>query len=153
MSGKASVRNIVKKTLRNLRTDYIADQSSVVCRAVVDMEVFRRASVISVFLSAPTELQTWEIIDVAFKQGKRVFIPKVYGTDHWNMVMIEMPSMESIMSLPQNSWGIREIDKPLTLMEIDELARLQLSIELFITPGLAFDAQCNRLGYGRGYYG
>jgi 5-formyltetrahydrofolate cyclo-ligase len=64
------------------------------------------------------------------------------------MHMVEISSMEDFESLEKNSWGIPE--PRLTDNRTD--CFMAGGLDLVLMPGLAFDAQRNRIGYGKGYY-
>ena len=66
------------------------------------------------------------------------------------MVMIKVHSIEEIDSFPRSKWGIPE---PPTVPSKEEDGVYVGRMDLVIVPGVAFDARCNRLGHGKGYYG
>lgn len=88
------------------------------------------------------EVSTKNLIDTGFKAGTIVCVP------------LTIPKTRSILAYQIKSWhdlqpgnyGIME-PKPKQCPLID-----LSDIELVITPGVAFDKDCNRLGYGGGYY-
>jgi 5-formyltetrahydrofolate cyclo-ligase len=64
------------------------------------------------------------------------------------MHMVEISSLQDFESLEKNSWGIPEpklSDKRLDCFQAGGL-------DLIVMPGLAFDKEQNRIGYGKGYY-
>jgi 5-formyltetrahydrofolate cyclo-ligase len=64
------------------------------------------------------------------------------------MHMVELQSVQDFESLSKNSWGIPEpsiADKRLDSFEANGL-------DVVLMPGLAFDRNGNRIGYGKGYY-
>ena len=71
--------------------------------------------------------------------GKRVFLPKVKGRD---LALFEIGIL--IRTPSPGAWEIPEPREtmPVTIHEVD----------LMIVPGLAFDENGNRLGYGAGFY-
>ena len=48
-------------------------------------------------------------------------------------------------------WGIKEPSRSLSSTEA--LVEGNDEVDVIIVPGVAFDAQFNRLGHGKGYYG
>ncbi len=64
------------------------------------------------------------------------------------MEMVRVRSLQDYQSLPINSWGIPE---PLS-GDNRETAHNYGGLDLIIMPGLVFDRQRTRLGYGKGYY-
>lgn len=60
-------------------------------------------------------------------------------------------SEEEVASFPLTKWKIRE--PPEELVRSREDGVYEGDIDVVVVPGVAFDAGCNRLGHGRGYYG
>ncbi|KFZ64963.1 5-formyltetrahydrofolate cyclo-ligase, partial [Podiceps cristatus] len=103
---------------------------------------------IAIFLSMPDEIQTEEIINDIFKQGKECFIPR-YKPHSNHMDMLKLSSAEDISSLTLTSWNILQPSD-------DDSAREEAlaggGLDLIFMPGLGFDTKGNRLGRGKGYY-
>ena len=95
------------------------------------------------------EIQTDEIIADALTKRKRVFIPKVTGSESHNMVMVEIFSPEEVDSFPKSKWGIPE---PQIAPDFVDITRNGGIIDLVIVPGTGFDPTGCRLGHGKGYY-
>jgi 5-formyltetrahydrofolate cyclo-ligase len=96
------------------------------------------------FLSLKDEIDTSPLLEAAFAEKKRVFVPRV-----------EKDGLVFYETGPSGPWvkgpfGVRE---PLLT---GEAAERSLSPEdfpaLIIVPGLAFDLSGKRLGRGKGYY-
>lgn len=75
------------------------------------------------------------------------------------MQMLQLVSSEDLLLLPANRWGIREP----TLLHLTSTAGVEKGqarkeaatceeLDLIVCPGVAFDANCNRLGHGKGFY-
>mmetsp|Transcript_24912 Transcript_24912/g.41838 ORF Transcript_24912/g.41838 Transcript_24912/m.41838 type:complete len:155 (-) Transcript_24912:114-578(-) len=101
----------------------------------------------------PGELSTEPILKdlLTSGSGKRCYVPLVEGD---NMLMVMVSTWEELLSLPKNKFGIRE--PPLVDAQggrvnyVDAVS--QGSMDLVVTPGLAFDWTGGRLGRGKGYY-
>ena len=70
------------------------------------------------------------------EDGKKLLVPLVKGSE---MIAVEVKGIED---LEKNKMGILE---PKSGEEVKD-------VDLTITPGLAFDKEGYRLGYGGGYY-
>lgn len=101
-----------------------------------ELEIYKKAKTIFIFISFRSEIDTIEIIKDMLKGGKKVLVPKVVGKE---MVAVEIKSLEG---LEKNKMGILE---PIT-------TKGETEIDLTITPGLVFDKRGYRIGYGGGYY-
>lgn len=98
-----------------------------------------KAHTLMLYYSLPDEVDTHRLVTILASEGKRVLLPKVI--DGENMELREYHS-ESDMCI--GSYGIMEpIGKPFTDYS---------SVEVALVPGMAFDAEGNRLGRGKGYY-
>lgn len=73
---------------------------------ITQLPEFAKSRNVSIYVSMPSnELQTHDLIEAAFKAGKRVLVPFIDGPI---MQMVESPGFMDIESLPPNDWGIPE---------------------------------------------
>lgn len=86
--------------------------------------------------SIRSEVMTERLIKVLYGMKKSVYLPRVVGDD------IEIGLYEGEDSLILGAFGVRE---PAVCAVFD-------SIDVAVVPAAAFDAQCSRIGYGKGYY-
>jgi 5-formyltetrahydrofolate cyclo-ligase len=77
-----------------------------------------------------------------WKEGIRVLLPRVIKETR-SFVLHAVNGYEDIEG---NTWGIREPKADLPV--VDKI----LSISMVLVPGLAFDKELGRLGYGGGFY-
>lgn len=102
---------------------------------------FQRARRLAVFLSFGDEIDTWGIVAAAWSLGKEVWAPKVDQKARvlrWGRV----GSRDDLVPGPY-----RGILEPERAVDGD-----QVRPDLVIVPGLAFDGDGYRVGYGGGYY-
>jgi len=90
------------------------------------------------------------LCDALFRDGKAVYVPRVDGGGRHEMRMLRVDSMAQLSGFPKSRWGIPE-------PTVEQAARMEDGLEsgaidLVIVPAVAFDARCQRLGQGRGYY-
>jgi 5-formyltetrahydrofolate cyclo-ligase len=111
---------------------------------------WRDADTVLLFLSAPGEIETDPLLDLALRQGKRVFLPKVEG---------EIARFFRVSSADgpwqTGAFGIREplIEDPALSEEFPPRnGETSGTAVVLVTPGMAFDRQGNRMGHGKGYY-
>ena len=76
---------------------------------------------------------------------------QITGPASADMRMFPLQSMQHMAAFPLTKWGIPEPSVEEVLAVED--ATTSGSIDVVIAPGCAFDAHCNRLGHGKGYYG
>ncbi|KAG5191099.1 putative 5-formyltetrahydrofolate cyclo-ligase [Tribonema minus] len=150
VSEKAALRSAIKTALGKLEKPAIAASSEAILGHLKTLPCWSKSSVVSAYLSMPREAQTMPIMDALFTAGKRVYVPKVVGPDPSDMRMYQIESMGQIESFPLTKWNIPEPSLEAVLAAED--GTTTGDIDLVILPGCAFDARCNRLGHGKGYY-
>ena len=108
---------------------------------LVNSEFYKKASVIFTFVSFGGEVDTHEIINRALSDGKIICVPKIKS----KLTGIEIFRINSLAELKPGYYGILE---PLEKCpKVDSK-----NIDLVIMPGVAFDRQGGRIGYGAGFY-
>jgi len=134
-----------------------------------DLPEYQRAQRISVYLSMPGEISTLDILEDAFKQEKKVFIPYIHSDREMSppsvMEMLALRSKQDFDELKPDKWGIPSLtqesipSRENCMGDLGRPARDQIGIEegeggldLIVMPGLAFDSELHRLGHGKGYY-
>lgn len=92
------------------------------------------------FYSFKDEISTARI-NRYFAEQNRLYLPRVQGQS-LQIFAVRTPDEQCL----PNSWGIPEPDPALCRKA------LLAEITMILVPGLAFDANGHRLGYGKGYY-
>ncbi len=110
---------------------------------MMDLPVYRRARSLLVYVSFRSEVQTRGLIQAALADGKVVLTPKVQRRPKGLLACRIRRFPED---LQPGAYGILE-----PAPDTSEVWPPQ-EIDLVIVPGLAFDRQGTRLGYGGGYY-
>lgn len=126
---RASVRGIVPADR--------AARSARIAEALFSSDLYREAQVIYAFCSAGQEPDTQAIVRRALRDGKQIFLPVVQGDE------MRFFSYEAGDPMTRGAFGISE-----------PVLRRTASAnpDLILVPMVAFDAACNRLGHGKGYY-
>lgn len=136
--GKKDIRRFVFQKRKNTEDEEIYRQSRILCEKIIGMPVFRKTDCIYVYMDYKKEASTRELLDAAWKLGKRVAAPKVFGEE---MRYFYIHSYEDVspgyFGIPEPTPGLEEA--------LEETA-------LLIVPGVAFDRNCHRCGYGKGFY-
>ena len=101
-------------------------------------EAYKAAKTIYGYLPYNQEVRTVPMLEQALKDGKRVAVPKVYGDEMKFLYLDDLTKVEK---------GYAGIPEPIADEPVadDETA-------LVLMPGLAFDPQGHRIGYGGGFY-
>jgi 5-formyltetrahydrofolate cyclo-ligase len=140
-SVKRRLRQRMRRMLAAMPAGTAARKSQAACRALLELEEFKAAGVVMLYVPLSGELDTTRIGQAALRAGKSVLVPRVFW-DRRFMVAVRSDWPEE--ELPANSHGLRQ-PSDATPWPAD-------GIDLIIVPGLAFDRFGNRLGRGGGYY-
>jgi len=135
---KKSLRQEMKARKRGMTQSQIDLASRKLGELFAACELYKKAKTVYFYLPYNQEVRTVPMVERALAEGKRVAVPKVYG-DQMRFIYIE-----DLSGIAPGSFGIPEpvADGPVA----DDPTALVLM------PGLAFDPQGNRMGYGGGYY-
>jgi 5-formyltetrahydrofolate cyclo-ligase len=101
------------------------------------------------------EIETDEIIAAAFRENKRVFLPRIvdlnesqalYSGHRKELEMIEVAADEIAALEPSGPYKLRE-------PALGGTTALEAGgLDAIIVPGLGFTQTCHRLGHGKGFY-
>ena len=123
MINKKEARTLIKERRMNLSKEYIDVASDKIFEKLLQNEDFKN------------EVKTDKINDFIKNSGRILVLPKVIGKE--TMIAIEDKN-QYILS----PFGNKEPDGE----------EYKGNIDIIITPGVAFDRDKNRVGFGRGYY-
>ena len=104
---------------------------------------FREARTVHTFLSSfPWEVSTFPLIQYLWSKNRRIIIPVVSQKDK-ELSHCILSQIENLRRGPLHVW----------YQQIPSMKEADLSeADIFIVPGMAFDRNRNRLGFGGGYY-
>ena len=136
--NKKELRDSIRAKKRAMTSEEIERRSARLGELFVQSEAYRNARTIYGYLPYNQEVRTVPMLERALKEGKRVAVPKCYG-DEMKFIYLD--------DLTQVEKGYAGIPEPIADGPVadDETA-------LVLMPGLAFDPQGHRIGYGGGFY-
>ncbi|MEK7275570.1 MAG: 5-formyltetrahydrofolate cyclo-ligase [Candidatus Desantisbacteria bacterium] len=140
---KKSLRNSILSIRNTLSPEERCQKSGLIAKNLFGLEEFNKLSSILFYVAARSEVQTEGIIRQAIKQGKRVFLP-VTDIENKRLLISELHDFD--IELAKGGYGIMEP------MEIYQRFVSLSEVEMIIVPGIAFDINGYRIGYGGGYY-
>ena len=138
---KTELRNSIKEERRNMEPEEKAKLDSGVARNVFRLYQYKAAKTVLVYVSTSIEVDTFEIIKGAWRDGKRVAVPRCIPDTR----LMEFHYIESMDDLSPGSFGVLEPDESLPIVE-------DFTGSLMLLPALSIDYLGYRLGYGKGYY-
>lgn len=126
-----------------LSESYVKENSRQIAKNLFAIKEFEDSRNILFYLSLEKEVQTGEMIEGSLKLGKHVYVPIVDQKAH-DMKVSELPGLE--IEFETGAYGIREPGRRhQQLVSPDR-------IDFVVAPGLVFDLQGGRIGFGGGYY-
>lgn len=135
---KTALRKQIREKKRAMTPEQIRQASDDLGRQFLQSPPYRAAKTVYGYLPYNQEVRTVPMLEQALRDGKRVAVPKVYGDE------MKFIYLEDLTQVEKGYSGIPEpiLDGPVA---DDETA-------LVLMPGLAFDPQGHRIGYGGGFY-
>ncbi len=138
MDSKKEIRKYVFGKRKELTQEEADRFSQEICRKVIALPQFQEAECVYAYADYNKEAATGDIIRAAWAAGKRVAVPKVTGPHEMKYYFLE-----SFDQLEPGYYGIPEPAQGEEAGEEDALV---------IVPGVAFDENRHRAGYGQGFY-
>ena len=135
---KSSLRKIIREKKRAMTEKQIISAGQRLMELFLASPLYQKASSIYGYLPYNQEVRTIPMLEQAIKDGKRVAVPKVYGDE---MKFIWLTDLNAVSS------GYAGIPEPVADGPVADDPTA-----LVLMPGLAFDPQGHRIGYGGGFY-
>lgn len=141
--NKDLIRNMIKQKKNELTNDYIEGESNEIIDRLLKHPSYLNSKFIFTYVSFNQEVRTDRLIQQGIKDNKQIAVPKIIN-NHLEFIWIHGDS-----SYETSNIGI---DEPIEEKVVSKEELESLSEILMIVPGLAFDKDKNRIGYGKGYY-
>lgn len=137
METKKELRKKMRTKRSMLTKEQVEEDSRKIVSRLLETAEYKNTKKVFCYVSFEEEVDTVPFIRQALSDGKRVAVPRVNGKE------MEFYRIASLEELQPGYYGILE---PVTNEIEKELEGI------LIVPGLAFDAEYNRMGYGGGFY-
>ena len=128
---KKVLRSMIREKKRNMTEEQIVSASRRLGELFRAHPLYQSAKTIYGYLPYNQEVRTIPMLEQAIRDGKRVAVPKVFGDE------MKFIYLDDLTKIEKGYCGIPEPDDPTALV---------------LMPGLAFDSQGHRIGYGGGFY-
>lgn len=138
MVTKSSLRKKAVETRLTL-PDH-ASRNRAIANRLEAYDVYRESGDVYAYVSMSEEVDTHTIIERAIRLGRSVFAPRVITNSSLEWVQID-----SIDALHPGAFGVLEPVGPASSKATADGA-------VALVPGVAFDREGFRLGWGKGYY-
>ena len=116
------------------------EKSSIITNNIINSDFYKNSNVIALYSNLLNEVNTFNLMIRSLNDNKIVVLPRVI--DDYNMEFYKIESIDDLSNI--GSFGIKE---PIN----NNIVKIEY-IDLMIIPGICFDKECNRLGFGKGYY-
>lgn len=135
---KKTLRAIIRTQKRAMTPEQIEEKSRILGEKFLKTQFYRQAKTIYGYLPYNQEVRTVPMLEQALRDGKQVAVPKVYGEEMKFHYLTDLSRVET---------GYAGIPEPIGDEPVaeDETA-------LVLMPGMAFDREGHRIGYGGGFY-
>ena len=135
---KNALRKMIREQKRAMTQQQIVEASQRLQEMFLQTEQYTQAETLYGYLPYNQEVRTEGILLQALADGKRVAVPKVYGEEMRFIYISNLDNLKnSDMGIPEPISDEPVADDPKALV---------------LMPGLAFDPQGHRIGYGGGFY-
>jgi 5-formyltetrahydrofolate cyclo-ligase len=135
---KKELRKQIRELKRAMTEEQIVSSSQRLGELFLASEFYKNAKTIYGYLPYNQEVRTVPMLQQALRDGKRVAVPKVFGSEMRFIYLEDLTAVEK---------GYAGIPEPVADGPVAED-----TTALVLMPGLAFDAQGHRIGYGGGFY-
>ncbi len=136
--NKEEIRNEIKSKRKVFPKENRAKESENICSIIINSDEFKNAEYVCLYMPSFGEVDILPIIDICRKNGKKVLVPVT------DTIKREIYLCYANEPFAKGAYGILE---PIHKCYVDKS-----KVDLFIVPGIAFDVNGVRLGFGGGYY-
>lgn len=134
------MKNEMRRFFLNLRREMgeekIEKYSEKIYDKLIETDLYQNAKTIFVYVSMEKEINTEKIIRKAIEDSKEIYVPFIEGKS------MKAKRLEKYEDLVEGKFQIKTTSSKISIDNPD----------LTLVPGLTFDKNKNRIGYGGGYY-
>ena len=142
MEKKTCIRTKVLDRLNYLTNEQYIEASKTIEIQLINSSYWKDAKVIAITVSKKTEVDTYGIIQKGWDQKKTMVVPRA----DFKTKKMTFYKLTSFSQLEEQRYGLMEPKQTLCQKISNH------DIHLVVVPGVAFDINGNRLGYGGGFY-
>jgi len=139
---KLNLRDTIKNKRLKLSLQTQLDYSTAIYNRLIKHNAFRNSQHIGCYLAMNGEVSTNKVIETIWAQQKKCYLPILHENKSGYMSFAEYKKNDELV---KNRFNIPEPKNKQNPMDAKDL-------DLVITPLVAFDDECNRLGMGAGFY-
>ena len=156
---KAEVRRAVLGSIMAMTPEVRSTKSQLIVKRLLDLEAFKRASVVMAYVAMEMEVDPWGLIREAWALGKRVAMPRIHppmgepqvGQANGRTLRV-FELRQELVDDPQDHSGLRPDVMGILEPKASAPEVPVGEVDLVLVPCVAYDRQGNRLGKGGGFY-
>ena len=135
---KKALRAAIRQQKRAMTEEQIVAKSQKLCQLLMEHDLYKNAKTFYGYLPYNQEVRTTSMLEQAIRDGKRVAVPKCYGSEMKFIYLDDLSKVEP---------GYANIPEP-----VEDGPIADDPTALVLMPGMAFDPEGHRVGYGGGFY-
>ena len=135
---KKELRDYIRKFKRAMTKEEIEAKSEKLGELFLASPLYKQAKNIYGYLPYNQAVRTTAMLEQAQKDGKRIAVPKILGD---TMIFVWLDDLSAVER------GYSGIPEPIDLTPVADDPTA-----LVLMPGMAFDSEGHRCGYGGGFY-
>ena len=158
MKPKKELRTQILQIRDALTEEQRHNYSAEITKTVLASEEYQNAETLLIYASFKSEVNTFPLIEQAFKDRKKIYVPKIEEAVQNDGTQTKRMEFYEIFSTDEFQDGYRGIPEPKAEIKrrfsISGRGEHSLSEDkiLVLFPGAVFDLEGNRIGYGGGFY-
>ncbi|MBN1467986.1 MAG: 5-formyltetrahydrofolate cyclo-ligase [Fusobacteriaceae bacterium] len=133
---KIFIRKSLISKREKLDKNYVKSYSESLSKIFIESDIFKESSIVMSYVSFKGEFDTNFINKEILNNNKTLLLPKIYSNSNMKAFKVK-----DLTGLNRNKFGI-----------LEPIESEELSPDLVIIPGVAFDYEKNRIGFGAGFY-
>ena len=138
------MKHAIRREILSLRENHEETERTkkdeIIKKKLFSLPEFKKAKSVLFYVSIKGEVRTKDMIRESLKSGKKVLVPVSKVKEK----TLEVSGIRSLKDMVPKSFGVPEPKNPKIVSPE--------AIDLVIIPGIAFDGEGNRVGYGMGFY-
>lgn len=143
---KADIRKCILDKRKELSAEIVLEKSRRILKGLTLLDSYQNAGTVMCYMDFRNEVMTSEIIENCLALGKRVAIPCSVMTPEGHAGLRIYTINNPNCDVCPGKYGILEPDRE----KLEELRPEE--IDMVLVPGVVFDINKFRIGYGAGYY-
>ncbi|NME84205.1 5-formyltetrahydrofolate cyclo-ligase [Clostridium sp. SM-530-WT-3G] len=140
-NNKKQIRREILEIRENLSLEEKDNYDKIITDKFFESNYYKQANNIFIYISYGSEIDTKYIITRAIKEGKNIYVPRT----EFSARLMNAVRINNFDNLIKSKYGALEPKKDEAFINPNDL-------DLIVVPGVAFDKNGGRIGYGAGFY-